>query len=84
MYTQKNNNLSTIKQQMSNNTEQKATMQQVTTMIATSKNLLFPSHNHLLTTGADDPTLIISWAPTRVIIKVKGHQHQWLAGGYDL
>ena len=21
---------------------------------------------------------------TRVIIKVKGHQHWWLAGGYDL
>ena len=26
-------------------------------MLATSKNVLFPGHNHLLTTGADDPTL---------------------------
>ena len=23
-------------------------------------------------------------APARVVIKVKGHQHRWLAGGYDL
>ena len=36
---------------------QKATIHQVTTMLATSKNVLFPGHNHLLTTGADDPTL---------------------------
>ena len=41
-------------------------------------------HNHLLTTGTDDPTLIITWAPARVIIKVSGHRHWWLAGGYDL
>ena len=27
------------------------------TMLATSKNVLFPGHNHLLTTGADDPSL---------------------------
>ena len=27
---------------------------------------------------------IITFAGTRVIIKVSGHQHQWLAGGYDL
>ena len=26
----------------------------------------------------------IHLAGTRVIIKVKGHQHLWLAGGYDL
>ena len=51
-------------------------------MIATSRNVLFPGHNHLLTTGADDPTFLR--APARAIIKVKGHQHQWLAGGYDL
>ena len=25
-------------------------------MLATSKNVLFPDHNHLLTTGTDDPT----------------------------
>ena len=34
-----------------------ATSHQVTTMLATSENALFPGHNHLLTTGADDPTL---------------------------
>ena len=26
-------------------------------MLATSKNVLFPGHNHLLTTGANDPSL---------------------------
>ena len=31
------------------NTAQKATIHQVTTMLATSKNVLFPGHNHLLT-----------------------------------
>ena len=35
----------------------KATIHQVTTMLATSKNVLFPGHNHLLTTGAGDLTL---------------------------
>ena len=62
------------------------TTHQVTTMLATSKNvvLVFPGHNHLLTTGTDDPdTLIIAWAPARVMIKVSGHQYRWLAGGYD-
>ena len=43
-------------------------------MLATSKNVLFPGHNHLLTTGIDDLTLI----------KVKGHPYRWLAGGYDV
>ena len=38
-------------------TGQKATIHQVTTMLATSKNVLFPGHNHLQTTGADDPSL---------------------------
>ena len=57
-------------------------------MLSTSKNVLFPGHNDLLTTGADNPTLnyrldIIAMI-VRVIIKVKGHQHRWLAGGYDL
>ena len=33
---------------------QKATIHQVTTMLSTSKNVLFPGHNHLLTTSADD------------------------------
>ena len=35
----------------------KATIHQLTTMLATSKNVLFPGHNHLLTTSADGPTL---------------------------
>ena len=62
----------------------KVTIHKVTTMLATSKNVLFPGHNHLLTTSTYDPTLIIARAPAWVIIKVKGHQYQWLAGGYDL
>ena len=37
-------------------TEQKATIHQVTTMLATSKNVLFPGHNHLLTTSTKDPS----------------------------
>ena len=41
--------------------------------IATSKNVLFPGHNHLLTTGTDDLILII---------REGDHQHQWSAGGY--
>ena len=57
----------------------KATIYQVSTMLATSK-VLFPGHNHLLLTGTDD----LSLADARVIIKVKGHQYWWLAGGYDL
>ena len=39
-------------------------------MIAISKNVLFPGHNHLLTTSTDDLTL--------------GLSYWWLAGGYDL
>ena len=39
----------------------KATVHQVTTVLATSKNALIPGHNHmLLTAGADDPTLWLS------------------------
>ena len=63
---------------------QKVAIHQVTTMLATSTNVLFPGHNYLLTTGADDPTLIITQPPAMIIIKVKGHQYQWLAGAYDL
>ena len=36
---------------------QKVTINQVTTMLATSKNILLPSPNHLLTPGADDHSL---------------------------
>ena len=32
-------------------------------MLTTSKNVLFPGNNHLVTTGTDDPTLIIGRAP---------------------
>ena len=35
----------------------KDTIQQVSTMLATSKIVLCPGHNHLLTTDTDDPTL---------------------------
>ena len=35
----------------------KAIIHQVSTMLATSKNVLFPGHNHLLITGTDDLTL---------------------------
>ena len=52
-------------------TGQKAIIHQLATMLSTSKHVLFKGHNHLLTTA-------------RVIIKVLGHQHWWLAGGYDL
>ena len=37
-----------------------ATIHQVTTMLATSKNVLLPGHNHLLTTDTDDLTLWLS------------------------
>ena len=39
---------------------QKATIHQVTIMLDTSKNVLCPGPNHLLTTGADIPTLSLS------------------------
>ena len=39
--------------------KKKSTICQVTTMLATSKNVLFPGHNHLLTTGTHDATLLI-------------------------
>ena len=57
-----------------------ATIHQLTTMLSTSKNVLFPGHNNLLTTGADDHSLAGAWE----ITKMKGHQHWWPAGGYDL
>ena len=49
-------------------------------MLATSKNVLFPGHNHLITTGTDDLTLLL-WPEHQ---RVKGDQYQWLAAGYDL
>ena len=56
---------------------QKNTIDQVTTTLATSKNVLFSGHNHLLITGTDDPTLLPE------LQQVKGHQYHWLAGGYN-
>ena len=47
-------------------------------MLTTFKDALFPGHNHLLTTGTDDPLLVC----TQAITKVSGHQYRWLAGGY--
>ena len=41
-------------------TAQKATIHQVITMLSTSKNVIFPDHNHLLTTSTDNFTLIIT------------------------
>ena len=35
----------------------KANIHQLTTMLATSNNVLFPGPNHLLTSSADDSTL---------------------------
>ena len=49
----------------------KATIHHVTTMLVTSKNVIFPGYNHLLTTGTDDPTLWLS--PERW--RVKGHEY---------
>ena len=54
-----------------------ATIHQVTIMLATSRNVLFPGHNHLPTTGTDESSL----TGTGVIIIVSGLQHWWLAGG---
>ena len=52
-------------------TVQKATIHEVTTMLATDKELyvLFPGHSHLLTTDTDNPTLWL--LPERQ--QVKGH-----------
>ena len=49
-------------------------------MVATSKDVLFSGHNHLLTTGTDD----LSLAGAQVVIKVPGHQYHWFAGDHDL
>ena len=54
--------------------QKKNTIHLVTTMLVISKNALFPGHNHLLTTGSDDPSLAGSWA----LINVSSHQYWWL------
>ena len=66
--------------QMNLSLRKKATIHQLTTMLATYKNVLYPGHNHLLTTSTDDPTLWLS----PECQQVKGHQYWWLASGYDL
>ena len=58
----------------------KPNIHQVTTMLATSKYVLFSDHNHLLATGSDDPSL----AGATTVMKVLSHQYLWLAGGYEL
>ena len=46
-------------------------------MLSTSKKCpIF----QVITTGADGSSL----TGTRAIIKVSGHQHQWLAGGLEI
>ena len=59
-------------------TKHRVTIYLVTTMLATSKIILFPGHNHLLTTSTDDLHFWLS------IIKVESHQCRWLVGGYNL
>ena len=49
-------------------------------MLATSRNVLFPGHNHLLNTSTNDP----SFVGAQAIIKVPGYEYWWLSGGYDL
>ena len=48
-------------------------------MLATSKNVLFPGHNHMLTTGTDDHSLAGDNQSVR-----SDHQYRCSAGGYDL
>ena len=52
----------------------KATMHHVTTMLVTSKNVLFPGHNYLLTTGTDD---LILWLSPKYQLVWKSGQKRW-------
>ena len=67
------------------NTGKEATIQQLTTMLAASKNILFSGRDHLLTTGTDDQTLYyrLRWRLGNnqkcQVISTGG-----LAGGYNL
>ena len=70
-----------------------ATIHQVSTMLATSKNVLFPGHDHLLTTGTDDlrwssgdnqsvrsSVLVVSmwlWPGNRTFLKVVSMVDTW-------
>ena len=53
---------------------EKDIIHQVTTMLATSKTVLFPGHKHLLTTGADAPT---PW----LLLECQQEIWRWLHGG---
>ena len=57
--------------QLSYTLSKKATTHQVTTMLATPKNVLFPGHNHLPTTGTDDLTLRLSLKRQPVVMTWK-------------
>ena len=46
-------------------------------MLFSSKNVLFPGHNHLLAIGADDPSLTLTLTGAWAIMS--GPQHLWLA-----
>ena len=60
------------------NTWRTTAIPQVTTMLATSKNVLFPCHNHLLTTSTDDPSLGRSWAIIKSqVISAGGSRCLW-------
>ena len=48
----------------------KATIHQLTVMLSTSKNVLFPGHNHLLTTSTGDLTLWLLPEHQRVILSL--------------
>ena len=56
-------------------TAQKTTIHHPTTMLSTSENVLLPGHNHLLTTGADDPSLSVS--PEHQVKVDSGFFAQW-------
>ena len=58
--------------------QKKANIHHVTTMLATSENVLFPGHNHLLTTGTDDPSLARARANNQKCSVISG----WWLGGY--
>ena len=62
----------------------KASIHQVTTMLALAENALFPGHNHLLTTSADDLTPGGYWTiiskGTRIHENIFKIQHEILQG----
>ena len=56
-------------------TAQNTTIYHLATMLTTSKKVLFPGHNYVITASMnDDPSL----AGALAIIKVSGHQYRWL------